>query len=566
MRSVVTEPTAAELAEARRVNVAHRLPTLVLLNLAVTVVWLLMLGWSRDVTRGPAVATVLVQLLVMGSAALLCRRRPTAPWVVPVAVAAFSLVALSWVALFAVSDASGIVLGFIVFVVYVGVAIGTAWGLGPQLAMQTVVTSGWVIALPSIMKRLSVSERVAVAGAGSVIALVIAEWSARAFRAEHRRRHAEAQLAAELAASRDAFRDLYENARDFIWMADLKGRLTYVNAALARLHEQPAEAFVGKTIADLLTEHADNPPRIAWRPGVARVRAGERLPPMVVQAHSAHGPIWVETVISPVRDGGGVVVGLQATSRDVTERRRAEEALRASEARHRGLVEQLRASEEKLRLLAQRQVTVRDEERKRLGFDLHDDVCQELIGIGILVESVRSRLGPIAHDTAADLQRIVRYLGEVVEHVRLLARELRPMLLHDLGLEDSLQSLAVGLATEETTVEARFPTRVPRLEDGVEIAVYRIAQEALANAVRHARARSVALTLAATDRTLALEVRDDGCGFDAGHPTERALGLVSMEERALALGGRLEVTSVPGTGTTIRLVCPLVERSPASAA
>ena len=547
-------------------NIARRFPTLVLLNLAVTAVWLMMLGWSGDVSRGPAVTTVLAQLLVMGTAALACRRRPTAPWVVPVAVAAFSLVALSWVALFAVSDASGIVLGFIVFVVYVGVAIGTAWGVGPQLAMQAVVTGGWLLALPSITKRLSVSERFAVAGAGSLIALVIAEWSARTFRAEHRRRRAEAELAAELAASRDAFRDLYENARDFIWMADLKGRLTYVNAALARLHEQPAEVFVGKTIADLLTDHPDNPPRVAWRPGVARVRAGERLPPTVVQVHAAHGPIWVETVISPIRDAGGVVVGLQATSRDVTERRHAEEALRASEARYRGLVEKLRASEEKLRLLAQRQVAVRDEERKRLGFDLHDDVCQELIGIGILVESVRSRLGPIAHETAGDLQRIVRYLNEVVEHVRLLARDLRPMLLHDLGLQDSLQSLAVGLATHETTVAASFPTRVPRLEEGVEIAVYRIAQEALTNAVRHARARSVALTLSATDRTLALEVRDDGCGFDAGHAAERALGLVSMQERALALGGRLEVQSAPGTGTTIRLVCPLVERSPASAA
>jgi PAS domain S-box-containing protein len=420
--------------------------------------------------------------------------------------------------------------------------------------------------LPFLLQRLLPSERLAVAGLGSVIALVIAEWSARTFRSEFRRRRAESTLARELAASRDAFRDLHENARDFIWIADLKGRLTYVNAALARLHDQPAAAIVGKTIADLLTDHPENPPRIDWRLGLARVRAGERLPPMVVQARSPGGPIWVETVISPVRDASGTVIGLQATSRDVTARREAEAALRASEAQFRRLVEELRASEEKLRQLAQRQVAVREEERKRLGFDLHDDVCQEIVGIGILVESVRARLGPLPHDAATDLQRIAHYLNEVVEHVRLLARDLRPLMLHDLGLVDSLQSLTTGLATEATTVHASFPTPVPRLEEASELAVYRIAQEALTNAVRHAQARSISLTLSAVDRTLVLEVRDDGSGFDTTHPRGRALGLVSMEERALALGGLLEVTSTPHQGTTIRLTCPVVERASASAA
>jgi signal transduction histidine kinase len=97
------------------------------------------------------------------------------------------------------------------------------------------------------------------------------------------------------------------------------------------------------------------------------------------------------------------------------------------------------------------------------------------------------------------------------------------------------------------------------------VTVYRIAQEALANAARHAGARSIVVALAASDGRLCLEVQDDGCGFDPAAPRAEALGLVSMEERAQALGGRLELKSAPGAGTTVRLECPAT-RVPASAA
>jgi len=265
---------------------------------------------------------------------------------------------------------------------------------------------------------------------------------------------------------------------------------------------------------------------------------------------------WIAWEGCAITDAQGTLVEVQAVGRDVTERRAAEEALHAS-------LDELRRSEEKLRLLAQHQTTIREEERRRLGFDLHDDVCQELVGIAIMVESLRRRLQPLPPAETAELNRIVRYLNEVVEHLRLLARDLQPMLLPELGLEGGLRALAEGMSSDATRVAAEFRTPIPRLGQEIELAVYRIAQEALANATRHATARAIVLTLGVADHVLHLEVRDDGHGFVVqDRQRARALGLVSMEARATALGGDLEIWSEPGKGTAIRLQCPLDAHAP----
>ena len=113
------------------------------------------------------------------------------------------------------------------------------------------------------------------------------------------------------------------------------------------------------------------------------------------------------------------------------------------------------------------------------------------------------------------------------------------------------------MSSPTTSVVARVPAPIPRLGDDVELSVYRVAQEALANALRHGHPRSIVVTLVADDGRLRLEVRDDGCGFDPALRPRDALGLTGMEERALALGGRVVVKSTPGAGTTVAFDCPL---------
>jgi signal transduction histidine kinase len=229
----------------------------------------------------------------------------------------------------------------------------------------------------------------------------------------------------------------------------------------------------------------------------------------------------------------------------------------SAEAAQRAALEELRRKEEKLHRLAQELVLVREEERKRLGFDLHDNVCQELVGISILVDSARQHIEAEAPHSADDLARAVRYLHKLMEHLRMLARDLRPMQLSDLGLEEALRALAAGVTSPETAVVTVFPVSIPRLDEHTEVAVYRVAQEALTNALRHAAARAIVVTLTIDDGQLCLDVRDDGRGFDVQSRPARALGIASIEERALAQRGRLAITSRPGRGTTVRFECPL---------
>lgn len=208
-----------------------------------------------------------------------------------------------------------------------------------------------------------------------------------------------------------------------------------------------------------------------------------------------------------------------------------------------------RSAEAKLRALAREVVHSQEDERARLARELHDGVSQALVATKLLIESAQSEPASAARLQALALKRLNSTLSEV----RHLSHALRPALLDTLGLPAALQHLAGEFdAAGGTHFKAVVTGEEFGLPDAVNTALFRIAQEALNNAARHAQATVVTLTLRfESSGGLMLEVHDDGRGFDAEAAqavADRGLGLRSMRERADALGARLSLMTSAGVG------------------
>jgi signal transduction histidine kinase len=214
----------------------------------------------------------------------------------------------------------------------------------------------------------------------------------------------------------------------------------------------------------------------------------------------------------------------------------------------------LRASQERYRLLSRRLLEQQEHERTALARELHDQLGQSLVAISLNLEAIEEELSPPSRARVPESTQIIK---RMIEQVRTLAFELRPSILDEFGLVEALRNL-VTRHGERAGVRASF-TATPtdtRAPVEIETACYRIVQEALSNAARHARARKIEVTLTAQNVALEVTVRDDGVGFHVERP-RTGLGLVGMAERAELAGGSVDIESAPGAGTTLRASFPL---------
>ena len=207
-----------------------------------------------------------------------------------------------------------------------------------------------------------------------------------------------------------------------------------------------------------------------------------------------------------------------------------------------------------IREAQERLVLAREEERRRVRRDLHDGLGPSLAGLTLQVDTLRNRVGAPGLDVDAELLRIRAGIQATVVDVRRIVEGLRPPALDELGLAGAVEQLVARTATPAVAVEVDVPA-LPPIPAGVEVAVYRVAQEALTNVVRHARATRAHIRVTLQDNTVTLRVTDNGSGEVA--PRAGGVGLTSMRERAEEISGALEITPVPGRGTTVELRLPV---------
>jgi len=269
-----------------------------------------------------------------------------------------------------------------------------------------------------------------------------------------------------------------------------------------------------------------------------------------------------------VKDRNGNALRMVGFCQDVTERRRVEQALRESKEHYFQLFQQARRMEENLRLLSSKVLTAQEEERARISRELHDEVGQTLTAINLNLSEMRVRLAGTNEVLTAKLKDSQQLLEASMEAVHRFARELRPAMLDDLGLQPVLRS-KVSRFAERTGVKTRcrISPVVRSLDEERTIVIYRIVQESLNNIMKHAQASRVELDIRRQGQSVCVAIKDDGQGFcresQAGlRPTQR-LGLLGMQERVRLVDGELTIESECGKGTLIRAIIPLKARSAA---
>lgn len=343
----------------------------------------------------------------------------------------------------------------------------------------------------------------------------------------------------EVRELQERFAKVFEFSPISITITTLEGRYIAVNARFLEISGFRREDVVGRTAAEIDVKISPED----YAEFRARMAKDGFVRNMEMTVHYTDLRVRRVFVSSVIVDIGGMQCFLNAGT-DLTDRILADDALRRRSDR--------------IRELAGKLITLQEEERKRVARELHDDLSQQVAGIAIGLSNIK-RKASAGKDVSELLEALRGRTVALSADVRNLSHRLHPAVLAHAGLVASL-----GSQCEEferiSDVETRFSAAdVPDdVADDVGLCLYRIAQEALRNVARHARAKSVEVALSFDSGELAMQVRDDGVGFDASlASTREGLGLVSMEERARLVGGVLIVEAAPGEGTAVSVRVPL---------
>lgn len=317
------------------------------------------------------------------------------------------------------------------------------------------------------------------------------------------------------------------SSNDAIVGEDLDGLITSWNKSAERIYGYSATEVLGKPIRMLVPrERHQEVTEI-----LEKIRRGETIEHLETPRVRKDGTqILISLVVSPIRDDSGLITGASAIARDVTKRKQLEnEVLQISER-----------------------------EQQRIAQDLHDGLGQLLSGTAHLSTALQVELAEQALPEAAEALRITDLLHEAVSEARSLAHGLYPVRPEPNGLMVALQDLATrtcSLFKVECTLDTK--EHVLLQNNAVATHLYRIAQEAISNALKHGKATRLRLRVRATSRRIVLQVRDNGAGFAHASLMRKGMGIRIMQYRAAMAGGSLVIRHLAGGGVTVVCTIPV---------
>jgi PAS domain S-box-containing protein len=342
----------------------------------------------------------------------------------------------------------------------------------------------------------------------------------------------------QLRESEARVRAIIDSAPVVLFAIDREGAITF-SAGIGPdpLGKKPGEAL-GWSASDLFVEH----PNVVE--GIRQALSG-----IDGRAELTQGDRTFSFSLAPFRDAAGNTAGAIVVAIDVTEGRRTEAALRQS-------VETLKQVDQNRRALLRRLVHAQEEERRAIASDIHDDSIQSMFAVGLRLFSLREAL----HDAAQieQVDRLQQNVQESTDRLRHLLFELRPAALDEGGLPAALRQYLDAMK-QETDIEVELKAALERNPASeTQVIAYRIAQEALANIRKHARAHRVECAVSAVDDGILTRIADDGVGFDGSRngSVPGHLGLVAMRERAEMAGGWFRITSSAGQGCVVEYWIP----------
>jgi PAS domain S-box-containing protein len=374
----------------------------------------------------------------------------------------------------------------------------------------------------------------------------------------------------------ELFRVLGGNIPGVVYLCrnDARYTMLYLNAAVEELLGIPASEFLADRASFVELYHPEDAP-IIGREVDAAIAARRPFRLTYRLRHKSGRWVSVEEYGQGVFDADGTLRFLEGTVFDITERvqadlqlRRARDlleervaertqelaeanaSLRDQIAEREAAVRKLRAEER----LSRRLLELQEQERKLVAYEIHDGLLQSVVGAQLMVAAAKESATP----DVALLEQAWKLLSEAIAEGRRLIGDLRPLVIDEFGLVEAIAYAATEAGRRSTCqFEVTADVEFLRLPPLLETALFRIAQEALHNIVRHSQARHALVRLKQRGQQLEMEVTDDGVGFDPDQDFEEHFGLEGIAKRARIFGGHCEITSAPGKGSRIRVEIPL---------